>query len=295
MKITLARHYGMCFGVRDALRQTHELAAAGPVTILGQLVHNPAVSAHLEALGAKEGRLDDPGSAGTRRVVVTAHGAADKHRRAWEEANFLVADTTCPLVKKAHSALRTLVNAGYAPVVIGKKGHVEVMGLTGDFPAAVVIESEADVAALPFSAMIGVVSQTTQPISRVMDFVAQIKQRHPGADVRLLDTVCQPTKDRQRALEQLCRENEVVVVVGGRNSNNTRELASTAARLGACVHQVESPHEIEGGWFDRVEFVGVTAGTSTLDETVQAVVERLQSIASAKNRPLADGLQRLFG
>jgi 4-hydroxy-3-methylbut-2-enyl diphosphate reductase len=284
MNVRLARYYGMCFGVRDALRKTHELAAAGPVTVLGQLVHNPVVAAHLEALGAKEGRLDEPGSAETRQVVVTAHGAADQHRRAWVEADYLVADTTCPLVRKAHSALCRLVEAGYFPVVIGKKGHVEVIGLTGDFPAAVVVETAADVAALPFRSRIGVVSQTTQPLGRVLDFVSQIKSRHPAAEVRLIDTVCQPTKDRQEALEQLCRENEVVIVVGGRNSNNTRELAATAARLGARVHQIEQAEEIDPKWFDGVDCVGVTAGTSTLDESVQAVVDRLQSIGSAASR-----------
>ncbi len=276
MKITLARHYGLCFGVRDALKKTKEVAAAGPVTILGQLVHNPVVTEQLAALGAREGRLEAPGSAGTGAVVITAHGAADRDRAAWREAGHRVTDTTCPLVAKAHTALARLVAGGHFPVVIGKRGHVEVRGLTGDFPQAVVVEGEADLEAVPQVEKIGVISQTTQPLERVRWLVARLRQLRPGAEVVFVDTVCQPTKDRQSALEELCRENEVVIVVGGRNSNNTRELVETARKLGARAHHVEGPGDLEEDWFDAVESVGVTAGTSTLEESVRAVVAALE-------------------
>jgi 4-hydroxy-3-methylbut-2-enyl diphosphate reductase len=294
MKIRLAGHFGMCFGVRDALRAAHEAAAAGPVTVLGALVHNPVVVGHLRAVGVREGELGVVGSAATRDVVITAHGASERDLRAWREAGFRVTDTTCPLVRKAHSALGGLVSAGYFPVVIGRKGHVEVRGLIGDHPAAVVVESEADIEAIPFCPKIGVVSQTTQPLARARDFVKQIESRRPDADVRFIDTVCQPTKDRQRALEELCLETAVVVVVGGRHSNNTRELVTTARRLGAVAHHVESPDDLDPGWFSGVESVGVTAGTSTLDESVHAVVERLRAIAASRRDGPVDALLRFL-
>lgn len=284
----------MCFGVRDALRKTHEVAAAGPVTLLGQLVHNPVVTAHLTMLGVREGKLEEVGGVGTRGVVITAHGAADGHRRAWREAGHEVTDTTCPLVKKAHGALARLVAAGYFPVVIGKCGHVEVRGLTGDFPEAVVIEGEEDVRRLPEGRALGVVSQTTQPLGRVEGLVEAIRRARPGVVVRYVDTVCQPTKDRQGALDELCRECEVVVVVGGRNSNNTRELVVRAASLGAVAHHVETAEELRSEWFAGVESVGVTAGTSTLDETVEAVVSRLRVIAASLESAPGHGLLRMF-
>jgi 4-hydroxy-3-methylbut-2-enyl diphosphate reductase len=293
MKIRLARDYGMCFGVRDALRKTHEVAAERRATVLGQLVHNPEVTGHLRTLGVGESRLEAVGEVATEDVIITAHGAADVHRRAWEAAGHRVTDTTCPLVRRAHLALGRLVAAGYAPVVIGRKGHVEVLGLTGDFPGTVVVETEADLGELPESARIGVVSQTTQPLGRVTDFVAQIRALRPGSEVRFIDTVCQPTKDRQRALEDLARECPVVVVVGGRNSNNTGELSRTAASLGAVVHQVEGPRDLDPRWFDGVDEVGVTAGTSTLDETVDAVVTRLRLIGESRALP-RHGLLRLL-
>jgi 4-hydroxy-3-methylbut-2-enyl diphosphate reductase len=144
MNLILAQHHGMCFGVRDALRTTHTAAQHAPLTVLGQLVHNPLVDRHLAAVGAQRGDLDDLNSSSTQQVAITAHGASDKHRRAWQSAGHTVIDTTCPLVKKAHHALATLVSDGYQPVVIGQSQHVEVRGLIGDFPQAVVVLDECD-------------------------------------------------------------------------------------------------------------------------------------------------------
>lgn len=281
MKIEIAKHHGMCFGVRDALRKTHELAQNGPVTILGELVHNPIVQEHLNHLGVRRGALDqaDDG-ASTESVVITAHGASDRKRREWRERGHEVLDTTCPLVRKAHRSLECLVLAGYFPVVIGRRDHVEVRGLVGDFPEAVVVLSPDDFVALPPNLKkIGLVSQTTQPVARVAELVEAIERAFPEAEVRFVDTVCQPTKDRQLALEELCRANDTIVVVGGSNSNNTGQLAETARRLGCVAHRVERPEDLNPKWFGRNDRVGVTAGTSTLDETVHAVVEQLRIIS----------------
>jgi len=284
MNIHLARHHGMCFGVRDALRATHNAAMHAPVTILGQLVHNPAVDHHLRALGAQTGDLDSPDSAATRDVVITAHGAANAQREALNRAGYRVTDTTCPLVRKAHDALAALVEAGYFPVVIGQASHVEVRGLTGDFPRAVVILEEADIESVPPHPRIGIISQTTQPVLRALQLVDLIKRRHPRAEVRFMDTICHPTKQRQQSLEDLCAQCDTILVIGGRNSNNTRQLADTAARLGRKVFQVEGAGELRPVWFRHSENVGVTAGTSTLDETVRAVLDRLQEI-SGQSKP----------
>src|SRR6186713_406184 len=113
MTIHLAKHHGMCFGVRDALRATHDAAKTAPVTILGQLVHNPLVDAHLRTLGVQTGELADFPRAATQNVIITAHGAADRQRAVLREAGHRITDTTCPLVHKAHEALRALVESGY--------------------------------------------------------------------------------------------------------------------------------------------------------------------------------------
>jgi 4-hydroxy-3-methylbut-2-en-1-yl diphosphate reductase len=277
MIIHLAEHYGLCFGVRDALAHAERLAAKTPLTILGELVHNPVVHERLTTLGVKQSRLEAVGTAPTPQVMITAHGASDSARAAWRQAGFGVADATCPLVRHAHDQLRTLVELGYHPIVIGKPGHVEVNGLTGDFPSAVVIETEADLVRLPLALRYGVISQTTQPIDHVESLVAAIRRHFPHSEVVFRDTVCRPTKERQTALKKLIAECDTLVVVGGSNSNNTLALVKAATAAGRRAFRVARPEELQPEWFEDAQHVGVTAGTSTLKETVAAVVARLES------------------
>jgi (E)-4-hydroxy-3-methyl-but-2-enyl pyrophosphate reductase (IPP and DMAPP forming) len=281
MKIILAEHFGMCFGVRDAIAQAEQLAEQAPLTILGELVHNPIVRERLRAQGVAEGSLDRP-EVTSGSVMITAHGASDTKRAAWRERGFQVVDGTCPLVRHAHKQLKRLVAAGYFPVVIGKVGHVEVRGLTEDFPEARVVEVPSDVWKLPLRNRYGVISQTTQPIDRVRALVAEIERLHPASEVRFVDTVCKPTKDRQSALRKLIDVAEVIVVVGGHGSNNTRQLVETCRAAGRRAFHVERPEELRAEWFDGINVVGLTAGTSTLRETVDAVFRRLEEIARTR-------------
>lgn len=276
-EVIVAEHYGMCFGVKAAIKEAENVARNQPVTILGRLAHNPSVQNRMVNLGAEAGELGDEAAA-TRDVLITAHGASNNDRRRWKTRGYSVTDTTCPLVHKAHEALRGLVNTGYFPVVIGKPGHVEVRGLTGDFPEAVVILGENDIASIPSEEKIGIISQTTQPVERVNQLVDRIKQSYPDSEVLFIDTVCRPTKERQQALLDLCQEVETVIVVGGNHSNNTRELTTTCRKLGCSSYQIETPDDIDPQWFSDIDKVGVTAGTSTPDEDVTAVVNYLKQL-----------------
>ena len=278
MKIHLAEHYGLCFGVRDAIAQAEQLASQGALTILGELVHNPVVRERLVQRGIREGTLDAE-SAPTPEVMVTAHGASDRKRTEWRDAGFQVADGTCPLVRHAHTQLGLLVTLGYFPIVIGKRGHVEVNGLTGDFPEACVVEIEDEIPLLPHRGRYGVIAQTTQPLEKVHALVEAIRRARPQSEVRFTDTVCQPTKNRQNALRKLIAECDTLVVVGGRNSNNTAQLVAAAHSAGRAVFHIERAEELDPAWFRDAQSVGITAGTSTLKETVTAVHTRLTCIA----------------
>jgi 4-hydroxy-3-methylbut-2-enyl diphosphate reductase len=282
MKIILAEHFGMCFGVRDAIAQAEELAQHAPLTILGELVHNPIVRERLRAQGIAEGSLDRAGST-SGRVMITAHGASDTKRAMWRDRGFHVLDGTCPLVRHAHEQLKRLVAAGYFPVVIGKPGHVEVRGLTEDFPEACVVDLASDILKLPRRDRYGVISQTTQPIDRVRALVGEIERLNPESEVRFVDTVCKPTKDRQSALRKLIDAADAIVVVGGRASNNTRQLVETCRTAGKPAFHIERPDELRSEWFDEIDTVGLTAGTSTLRETIQDAHKRLKEIA--RNSP----------
>ena len=273
MKVIVAEHFGICFGVRDAIAQAHALAREGPLTILGELVHNPIVREQLRTQGVQEQSGVD---AATRRVMITAHGTSDKQREALNKCGLEVADGTCPLVRYAHDQLKRLVRAGYFPVVIGLTDHVEVRGLVGDFADACVINEVAEIRKLPPRRRYGIVSQTTQPIDRVRALVAEIARANPNAKIRFADTVCKPTKDRQLALKKLIAAVEVIVVVGGRQSNNTRQLVETCRAAGKRSLHIERPAELQPDWFRGVAVVGLTGGTSTLPETVEAVRRRLE-------------------
>jgi 4-hydroxy-3-methylbut-2-enyl diphosphate reductase len=278
MKLQRASHLGWCFGVRDAVRDAKSAATAGPVTILGDLVHNPAVVHDLHNHGVLT--RHDPAEVTTQNVLITAHGASRVRIQALRDMGLTVTETTCPLVHKAHAALDGLVRQGCHPVIIGQRNHVEVRGLSEDHPGCDVVLSEADIDALEARPRFGVVSQTTQPIARVRQLVEYLKVRFPGSEVRFRDTVCQPTKDRQKAAEDLAAACTVVVVVGGRHSNNTRQLVATCSRFCSRVHHVESAAEVDPAWFYPEDHVGLTAGTSTPDETIDAVEARLAGIAA---------------
>jgi 4-hydroxy-3-methylbut-2-enyl diphosphate reductase len=182
-----------------------------------------------------------------------------------------VVEATCPLVHRAHEALARMVQDGFHPVVIGQPGHVEVRGLTEDYPGCDVILQEKDLDPMTLRPRYGVVSQTTQPVARVRHLVGALRARFPTAEVRWIDTVCRPTKERQAAAEDLATQCDVVVVIGGAHSNNTRELAQTCRRFCARVHQVQSATELQAGWFRSTDTVGLTAGTSTPDDAIEAV------------------------
>jgi 4-hydroxy-3-methylbut-2-enyl diphosphate reductase len=280
MNIYLAEHYGICFGVRDALALAERIGAEEPLTILGELVHNPIARERLDEMGVRQAALEaTPGSV-TQRVMITAHGSSDADRARWQEAGHTVADATCPLVRFAHAQLRKLVEEeGCHPVIIGKHGHVEVRGLAGDFPGASIVETEADLAGIPERTLYGVISQTTQPIDRVLRMVVALRGARPESRVRFRDTVCKPTKDRQRALRELLGKVEVVIVVGGRNSNNTRELVETVRGAGIPAYHIERAGELKWEWVEGADNVGITGGTSTLPDTVAEVQRRLEEMA----------------
>lgn len=286
MKILRAEHLGMCFGVRDAIALTQQHAATGPVTVLGDLVHNETVLADLRRRGVLI--RQNPADVSTDRVIITAHGASAQRIATVEAMGFAVTEATCPLVHRAHQALAGLVKQGYHPIVIGQRNHVEVRGLTDDYPVCDVVLTDDDVAGLQPRSRFGVVSQTTQPVVRVRALVAQLRARFPAADVKWIDTVCRPTKERQAAAEDLALKSDIVIVIGGLQSNNTRELAATCRRYCSRVHQIQGPENLQTHWFKDADTVGVTAGTSTPDSTIEAVHLALLKIGRACERPMLE-------
>lgn len=286
MKIMRAEHLGMCFGVKDAVALAREVSQRGPLTILGDLVHNETVLADLRRRGVRVEQ--EAGNVATRTVMITAHGASERKLEEVRGRGLNVLEATCPLVHAAHRSLKLLAGEGFHPVIIGRRDHVEVRGMTEDLEAYDVVLEDAEVGRLRARPRFGVVSQTTQPMERVRRLVQLIRERFPEAEVRFIDTVCQPTKQRQNAAVELARKCDVVIVIGGAHSNNTRELVTTSEGFCARVHHVQTADDLRPDWFLATDVVGLTAGTSTPDDLIQQVeswLTRLRQPATGQPEP----------
>lgn len=285
MRVVLADSFGMCFGVRDAIEMALTAHRPQELTVLGELVHNADVLRRLRAAGVRIApSLHAP--VDTNRVMITAHGASNAAIAELRSRGLEVVEATCPLVRHAHRMLERLVVKGYFPVVIGKADHVEVRGLVGDLKEYLVIERPEELERLAGHAKLGIVSQTTQPLDYVHALVDQIRATFPEAEVRFVDTVCAPTKERQQAARRLATECGVVIVIGGRSSNNTRQLVRTCEAEGARAYQVEGAQDLRADWLMGVEAVGLTAGTSTPDEVIDEVYQALLRFAG-REMPVA--------
>lgn len=282
MRILRAAHLGMCFGVRDAIDLALEHADGGPLTILGDLVHNPTVLKALEAKGIAVAH--DLSQVTTPTLMVTAHGTSERTLARTRALGLQVVEATCPLVHVAHRAVTALARDGYHVVVIGRRDHVEVRGLTGDLDRFDVVLEDEDVLTIQEHPRIGVAAQTTQPLEKVRHMVALIRRQFPHSEVRFVDTVCKPTKQRQSAAIEMAQQAEVVIVVGGRSSNNTRELVKTCQRFCSRVYQVQTDEDVREEWFVGASIVGLTAGTSTPDAVIEQVEARLRAIASTAGK-----------
>ena len=276
MKIIRAEHLGMCFGVRDAIALAQRSAAAAPLTILGDLVHNETVLGDLRERGIQfKATMEE---VDTTDVMVTAHGTSDRTRNQIRRAGFNLLEATCPLVRSAHETIMKLAAEGFHPVIIGQRDHVEVRGLTGDLAEYNVVLTEADVLALPVKERFGVMSQTTQPIDKVKRLKNVLVERFPNSTIQFVDTVCRPTKQRQLAAVALAQQCDVVIVIGGAQSNNTRELVTTCQSHCARVHHVTNADGIRCEWLTGAQTVGLTAGTSTPDITIDQVERYLAQL-----------------
>jgi 4-hydroxy-3-methylbut-2-en-1-yl diphosphate reductase len=289
MKIIKANVLGMCFGVRDALTIIADVEVPQEVTIHGELVHNEKVLDNLAGRGFRMLHEFQRHALPvvTDTVLVTAHGISERERQRLLAAGKVLIDTTCPLVTRAHQAAQRLQADGFHVLIVGRRGHVEVQGIIEDLRSFDVIESAAEVSTYE-GPKIGIMCQTTTPAHLVDEVRAAVAARNPRADIRFVDTVCHPTKDHQTALERLMREVDAMVVVGGKNSNNTRQLALRCQAIGLRAFHVQGPEDLHGEWFDGVATVGLTAGTSTLDETIGAVETELRRIAAREPAPTAE-------
>ncbi|MEL6895052.1 MAG: 4-hydroxy-3-methylbut-2-enyl diphosphate reductase [Planctomycetota bacterium] len=283
VQIIRAQHMGFCFGVRDALQLAADHPDAERTTIYGELVHNPIVNDQLSRSGYETVSETQRDQVPDRpQVMITAHGVSNKRRVQLQQAGKQIIDTTCPLVDRAHQAAAELIAEGYFLIILGRPKHVEILGITEDLP-----EGQFDVVgtldAIKHYAdqqRIGIIAQTTMPPDAAQRCRAEITRRNPHATLRWIDTICRPTRQRQSAVDSLATMVDLVIIIGGRNSNNTAALTARVQAAGTRGYQIESAEELNAGWFRRASRIGITAGTSTPDATIDSVESRIAEITS---------------
>jgi 4-hydroxy-3-methylbut-2-enyl diphosphate reductase len=276
MEIREAKILGFCVGVRRAVQLIEQEVERGPLETLGAVVHNPHVVQRLERQGAKV--IRDLAEAHLGRVAITAHGVGEAVYRQIEERGLELVDTTCPIVARAQRAARKLAEESFDIIIFGEADHPEVKGILGWTagrgvaildPAAPVKISRRRVALL---------SQTTKGQESFVQFVSRFLKQHIDElnEIRIVNTTCPETSKRYQSAEELARWADLVLVVGGRNSANTRRLAETCAQEDVETHHIEDAAEIEPRWLWGRKRIGVTAGASTPDEAIEQVTRRVE-------------------
>jgi 4-hydroxy-3-methylbut-2-enyl diphosphate reductase len=286
MRVIKATELGFCMGVRRAVDMMQGAAdELGPITSLGSTVHNPQVVETLRRRGVEVIATLDAIDA--RPVAITAHGVGPQVLRELEARGADIVDTTCPIVTRAQQWAKKLTDEGFGVIVFGDPEHKEVRGILGWANGKVItMKSEADLdTPLPdwMPSRVGVLSQTTETEGHFAAFVQKLLTVHMEriSELRVINTLCNATTSQQAATDELARGVDLMVVVGGRESANTRHLAEVSRERGVETYHVESAAEIEASWLQGRETVGVAAGASTPDAVIDEVVARIYALAPA--------------
>lgn len=278
MEIRRAKTQGFCFGVAITVKKAEEaVASGGTVTTLGHVVHNPQMVAQLEDKGLRNADSVDEVESGT--LFVRAHGLPVSVFEKAAAKGLAVLDATCPMVTKIHVQAEKLRADGYKIIVIGDPNHAEVKGTLSHVPGAWCIQTSEDVEGLPRASRVGVVVQSTWSGTGFAEIVRRLTEKY--YEVRAVNTICTDTHNRQFEAAHLSKDVEVMVVVGGKHSANTRHLAELSTQNGAATYHIEGPEELEAQWFAGVKVAGLMSGASTPGWLVDKVAQRMEALANA--------------
>lgn len=277
MSIRISSSAGFCWGVERALEVARSAAAeaTGPINTLGPLIHNPGVIAELRGQGI--GVIATPEEQNSGTVILRSHGVPREIKERLDDSDLNVLDATCRFVKSAQEKAAHLKQVGYLVLILGERDHPEVLALRSYAGAdSLVVEDPDDLPEQLPSTRVGVVVQTTQSQGRLSDLVSHLAPR--TRELLIYNTICSATVQRQTAATSMAGEVDVVIVVGGRNSGNTRRLAELCTDAQPRTYHVETPDELKTDWFAGVQTVGITAGASTPPDQIEAVANRIREI-----------------
>lgn len=239
---------------------------------LGPLIHNPRVVKELEGKGLQT--VDSLSQVPGGRVVIRSHGVGPSVYQRAQNQKLEVIDATCPFVKNVQQLAVFLRNEGYQVIIVGEPEHAEVKGVLDSVAGeALVIENTHDLDTGQIQPKVGVISQTTQELTNFQQITGSIISL--AKEIRIYNTICLATSQRQQEAAELGRKVDLMIVVGGKNSANTSRLTEISRMNGIPTYQLESASEIDEAWFQKVERVGITAGASTPDQQIKEIIQKL--------------------
>ena len=278
IKINLAKSRGFCFGVKRALDIALKTARQNKnVYMLGDIVHNEDAVRQIQKAGIKKIKKFKPGK--NKILLIRAHGAYQKILQEALRRGYKIIDATCPMVKEIHRIVKNMEEKGYKIIVIGDKKHDEVHGIVGQLKEeAIVIDNLKHI---PLKKIKGikkacVVAQSTQNLDKVLRIVKILKLHIK--DLKFFNTICEPTRIKQQEIKRLPSENDMMIIIGSKNSANTKRLYEIAKSLNKRSYWVSSKKDIRRNWFKGIKTLGVTAGASTPDSTTQDIVRYIKQI-----------------
>jgi (E)-4-hydroxy-3-methyl-but-2-enyl pyrophosphate reductase len=278
MEVKLAQTRGFCFGVEDAVelaKQTLEQSESGKLVALGPVIHNKQVVDDLEKAGLNQtGDLETIEEGST--LLIRSHGVSPDVLRRAKERNLNVVDATCVLVKQAQNVVKQLHDEGYKVVMIGDPNHPEVKGVVGYAPDVIVFDKGDDIEQMiPYRERLGIVAQTTHAPEHVAEMIAEIAKR-PFRELKIVNTLCLEVTHRQQAAVALCDEVDLMFVLGGLHSANTRELARLCREKNTVTFHLETWDDFEDGMIEGKRVAGVTAGASTPEHVISDFANNLR-------------------
>ena len=280
MEIIVAKSSGFCFGVKRAINMANKCASEekeGGIFTLGPIIHNPQVVKKLEESNVYAKKDLSEIDAGT--VIIRSHGVKFEEYKDARDKGLNIVDATCPFVKKAQDLVSQLSEEGYAVVVVGERDHPEVKGLLSYGAKNVrVAAGIAELVDMPRVHKLGIVAQTTLPMEKLEDVVSFCL--HKATEIKVFNTICNATSTRQTESAELARSVDVMVVVGGKNSANTRRLAEVCLAIQPKTYHIEVASELEPAWFVGASRVGITSGASTPEWLIEDVVGAIDAISA---------------
>jgi 4-hydroxy-3-methylbut-2-enyl diphosphate reductase len=279
MRVYLAKEVGFCFGVKRAINMTRQaLAEHNDVSILGDVVHNRAVTSELEARGLQKKDGLDEVRGGT--MVIRAHGLPQGEIQAARDRGLNIVDATCPIVTQAQDAATELERRGCTVVIVGDRNHAEIKGVMGNLQnPAVVVDSVEELREANLDKRllrkVGVIFQTTHSFELCSDIINALITM--AKEVQVINTICRPVRNRQMDAVELAERVDVMVVVGSRSSANTLELKHLCQKYNRNTIHVENAEELDAKAFDGVTEVGIASGLSTPPDIVEAVKAKIMT------------------